>query len=164
MHEPGTLSLTCRPERIVRFALGRHSVTHDGLLGTIADGNLTQRVRVHALDASYIESNHAWRAPLVMMRVDATRRAEEVLSSARVPLIRGEFVGASDNREVAYRNAGHDRTFAFAQCAIAAAKIRKAASELDGKCDRAAMARPHVLDTCHSANLTFELSGARAGV
>ena len=100
----------------------------------------------------------------MVMRVDATGRAEEVLSGARVPLIRGEFVGASDNREIVCRDAGHDRTFTFAQCAIAAPKIRKAVNELNGKCDRAAMAGPHVLNSCHSANLTFELSGARAGV
>ena len=164
MYELGTLSLTRPLQRFVRFALGRHSVTHDGLLRTIADRNLTQRVRVHALDTSYIESDHAWWTPLVVMRVDSTGRAEEVLSGARIPLIRGEFVGASDNREVAYRNAGHDRTFAFAQCAIAAPKIRKAVSELDGKCDRAAMAGSQVLNSCHSANLTVELSGAAADV
>jgi hypothetical protein len=93
------------------------------MVDAVVDDHLLHLERIDALQASDVEAEFAGVGAALVMGVDATSRAEEVLRRIRVELIDAKPIRTFEDPEAALRCCGDDRSTSPAHRTIAVSRI-----------------------------------------
>lgn len=115
------------------------------MIHAVVDRNIAELVGIHAFQAADIVSVLVGIGPALVVRVDATDRAEKVLGSVRVELVQPQRILALDDMDTGERHRRNDGAFAPADRTVAAARVDDPVWKVEFKYHRATMARRSML-------------------